>query len=82
MRNQTFAQYAARTYGWNLRIAHPSIQPIRSPKTINRLLNGEIMAIKGIGGFHLVIDAANEPAVSRLRERKHRYGKTTRYHGS
>jgi hydrogenase maturation protein HypF len=33
------------------------------------------MAIKGIGGFHLSVDATNEAAVMRLRERKHRYGK-------
>lgn len=33
------------------------------------------MAIKGIGGFHLSVDATNELAVRRLRERKHRYGK-------
>jgi len=44
-------------------------------ETIERLLAGEIMAIKGIGGFHLAVDATNETAVMRLRERKHRYGK-------
>jgi hydrogenase maturation protein HypF len=44
-------------------------------ETIQRLLAGEIMAIKGIGGFHLACDATNEHAVMRLRERKHRYGK-------
>ena len=42
---------------------------------IDRLLAGDIMAIKGIGGFHLSVDATNESAVMRLRERKHRYGK-------
>ncbi|MDR3725688.1 MAG: carbamoyltransferase HypF [Terracidiphilus sp.] len=42
---------------------------------IDRLLTGEIMAIKGIGGFHLSVDATNEAAVMRLRQRKHRYGK-------
>jgi hydrogenase maturation protein HypF len=42
---------------------------------INRLLDGQVMAIKGIGGFHLSVDATNEDAVMRLRERKHRYGK-------
>jgi hydrogenase maturation protein HypF len=42
---------------------------------VDRLAAGEIMAIKGIGGFHLSVDATNEDAVSRLRERKHRYGK-------
>ena len=44
-------------------------------ETVNRLLAGEILAIKGIGGFHLAVDATNEAAVMRLRERKHRYGK-------
>ncbi len=42
---------------------------------IERLLAGQVMAIKGIGGFHLSVDASNEDAVLRLRERKHRYGK-------
>jgi len=43
--------------------------------SIERLLAGQIMAIKGIGGFHLSVDATNGAAVMRLRERKHRYGK-------
>jgi hydrogenase maturation protein HypF len=42
---------------------------------VDRLAAGEIMAIKGIGGFHLSVDAMNNAAVARLRERKHRYGK-------
>jgi len=44
-------------------------------QTIDLLLSGQIVAIKGIGGFHLAVDATNETAVMRLRERKHRYGK-------
>jgi hydrogenase maturation protein HypF len=44
-------------------------------QTLQLLAAGKIVAIKGIGGFHLSVDATNEAAVRRLRERKHRYGK-------
>src|SRR5262245_37189806 len=36
------------------------------------LKSGAIVAVKGIGGFHLMADATNEDAVIRLRARKHR----------
>lgn len=42
---------------------------------INELENGAILAVKGLGGFHLVCDAHNTEAVKRLRERKERGAK-------
>ena len=41
-------------------------------QTVSALEAGNIVAIKGVGGYHLVCDAANDEAVQRLRERKHR----------
>ena len=44
--------------------------PIRMAAELLRA--GKIVAIKGIGGFHLAVNALDSPAVARLRERKGR----------
>jgi len=41
-------------------------------RTSELLRQGFIVAVKGLGGFHLVVDSENEEAVGRLRERKGR----------
>ena len=41
-------------------------------KTAELLKDGYIVAIKGLGGFHLAVNAENHNAVIRLRKRKHR----------
>jgi len=39
-------------------------------KSVDALCDGAIAAVKGLGGFHLMADAANDDAVRRLRHRK------------
>ncbi|NTU71780.1 MAG: carbamoyltransferase HypF [Coriobacteriia bacterium] len=55
------------------------VEAARSDEIIARaaslLLDGRVLAIKGLGGFHLACDATNPAAVARLRERKRRWGK-------
>ena len=44
-------------------------------KTVELLTQGCIIAIKGLGGYHLACDATNYKAVQKLRKRKERDGK-------
>ena len=41
-------------------------------EAVSFLQNASILAIKGLGGFHLAVDASNNKGVARLRRRKHR----------
>jgi hydrogenase maturation protein HypF len=52
--------------GMALSVEEPILEAVRL------LEAGRIVAVKGLGGFHLVVDATSEEAVLRLRERKHR----------
>jgi hydrogenase maturation protein HypF len=39
------------------------------------LADGHVLAVKGLGGYHLAVDAGSEPAAAALRARKHREDK-------
>jgi len=56
--------------GPTVRAIPPTDNPIEDAR--RRIADGEIIAIKGLGGFHLACDATSDAAVGRLRERKGR----------
>ncbi|WIY04136.1 carbamoyltransferase HypF [Amycolatopsis mongoliensis] len=45
------------------------------PATVEALRAGQVVAIKGIGGYHLAVGARHQEAARRLRQRKHREDK-------
>ena len=57
-----------------LRDAEGKIIPCDGPvgKAIELIAAGNVLAIKGLGGFHLCVDATSDEAVKKLRSRKYR----------
>jgi hydrogenase maturation protein HypF len=41
-------------------------------RAVERIRSGDVLAVRGVGGYHLICDAANADAVNRLRLRKQR----------
>jgi hydrogenase maturation protein HypF len=41
-------------------------------QAVEAIRSGNTIAVKGLGGFHLMVDAGNDEAVGHLRKRKHR----------
>ena len=59
---------------WNAHgLPMKALDPIEA--AVERLRSGEILAVKGLGGFHFAVDATNPAAVERLRQRKRRVEK-------
>ena len=56
--------------GWGIEVDGDAIA-----KTVELLRQGNVLAIKGIGGFHLACDALSREAVAKLRSRKFREDK-------
>ena len=52
--------------------AEGSILTLKNPikETVELIKKGKIVAIKGLGGYHLAVDATNDQAVMELRKRK------------
>jgi len=65
--------------GPQLTLCNPQGEKIAQAKALQStrelLKDGKIVAIKGLGGFHLAVAAENHAAVMRLRNRKRRDGK-------
>jgi hydrogenase maturation protein HypF len=57
---------------WDLEGGVPATHDAALRAAASAIRAGLVVAVKGLGGFHLVVDARDEAAVRRLRARKHR----------
>lgn len=53
----------------------PQIEGADMASCLSALHNGKIVALKGVGGFHLICDAKRDSVIKQLRIRKHRPNK-------
>jgi hydrogenase maturation protein HypF len=59
-------------------LAGPAGEPLAGdplPRAAELLAAGQVVAVKGLGGWHLAVDAASQRAAAALRARKHREDK-------
>ncbi|WP_144208006.1 carbamoyltransferase HypF [Shewanella donghaensis] len=65
--------YSSITYGVKSEAVHDQAAILK--EAVEALNQGQILAIKGLGGFHIICDATNDAAVATLRQRKQRPAK-------
>ncbi|KJS87764.1 MAG: hypothetical protein JM58_03640 [Peptococcaceae bacterium BICA1-8] len=61
--------------GPQIKLCDAEGKPVFGVTVAELLLNGHILAVKGLGGYHLVCDAKNIQAVDRMRQSKKREAK-------